>query len=452
MNARMKSVQAHLDQGPPFFLGYLGLHALVVAGLVTAEFPDSESYSHLSLTGADVRLPTVPLLYKALTTDPVRVAGQAVLAAICWWILASVASCMISDRRVRIGLRSVLLMLGLVAPIASWNTVILSESATISLTALLIAAWLRYAQDQRWATAAAAVAATVLWSFTRQTNVLIGLMLTLAALVAIFVGKGRFGVRLSVACALIVISTIGLLELHRNRTLSNGAIAYIIHDRVITDRGRTAWFVGQGMPNPRFDPTDIGRPTSQNPAWYAWLYSHGERTYLRFVATHPEYTLIDPLPFLSGEQASLYHPNRAVFPSLQPDPTPSILSPNADYGRHRDVLPSVVQQFLFDQGQIGALLVLAVLGGGLAWLGWRRFGRDQRLVVPVFVTLSAIPQAYIVWLSGGEATHELDRLSITTAVSVRIGLWVLLAVAADRFVVSRDADDDGGGRIRTSVG
>lgn len=450
MNARFKSVEARLDQGPPFFLGYLFLQGLIVAGLLTPEFPDSESYSHLSLTGADTRLPTVPLLYKALKTDAARVAGQALLAAICWWILASVASKMISDRRVRIGLRSVLLMLGLVAPIASWNTVILSESATISLTALLIAAWLHYAQDQRWLTAAAAVAATLFWTFTRQTNVLIGLMLTVAAIVALFVGKEKSGVRLSVAVALIVISTVGLRELRHNRTLSNGAIAYIIHDRVVTNRDRTAWFVGQGMPNPRFDPTAIGRPTSQNPAWYAWLDSDGERTYLRFVATHPEYTLIDPLPFLSGEKVSLYHPNRAVFTSLQPDPTPSILSPTADYGRHRDVLPSVVDQFLFDQGRIGGLLVLAALGGGLALMGWRRLGRDRRLIVPALVALSAIPQAYVVWLSGGEATHELDRLSITTAVSVRIGLWVLLAVAADRLAVSRD--DDGSGRIRTSVG
>ena len=50
---------------------------------------------------------------------------------------------------------------------------------------------------------------------------------------------------------------------------------------------------------------------------------------------------------------------------------------------------------------------------------------------------SAIPQAYIVWLSGGEATYELDRLSMVTAVSVRIGLWLVLAVAVDRYVSLR---------------
>jgi hypothetical protein len=440
MRPRFKSAEARFDQGPPFFLGYLLLQGLIVFGLLTPEFPDSPSYSHLSLTGADTRLPTVPLLYKLLKTDASRVAGQALLAAICWWVLASVASKMISDRRVRIGLRSVLLMLGVAAPVASWNTVILSESTTISLTALLVAALLHHVKDQRWPTAAAAVAATLAWTFTRQTNVLIGLMLTLAAIVALFVGKEKSRIQASVAAALIVISTLGLLELRHDRTLSNGAIAYIIHDRIVTHPDRIAWFVRHGMPDPHFDPgaSSIGRPFALNPAWNVWLKSRGERTYLRFVATHPGYTVIGPLPFLSGEKASLYHANHAIFASLQPDPTPSILSPDANYGRHRDVLPSVVQQFLFNQGEIGELLLLAGLGGALAWIGWRRFGRDRRLLVPALVALSAIPQAYVVWLSGGEATHELDRLSITTAVSVRIGLWVLLAVAADRLLASRD--------------
>jgi hypothetical protein len=52
--------------------------------MTPALFPDSPSYDHLGLTGADVRLPTVPLLYKILPTDSLRVAGQALLAGIAW--------------------------------------------------------------------------------------------------------------------------------------------------------------------------------------------------------------------------------------------------------------------------------------------------------------------------------------------------------------------------------
>jgi hypothetical protein len=89
---------------------------------------------------------------------------------------------------------------------------------------------------------------------------------------------------------------------------------------------------------------------------------------------------------------------------------------------------------LFDEGNIGLLLLLAVLDGALIWVGWRRRGWDRNWSIPLLVTLSAVPQAYIVWLSGGEATHEIDRLSMVAAVSLRIGLFTLTALALDRVV------------------
>ena len=123
------------------FLGYLLVQGFIIVGLTTPRFPDSPSYTDLSLTGH--RLPTVPLIYSAFPSDSLKSLAQVVLAAVCWWILAGVASGMVENRAVRIGLRTVLLALGVVAPIASWNSTILSESIAISLTALLIAVWLR---------------------------------------------------------------------------------------------------------------------------------------------------------------------------------------------------------------------------------------------------------------------------------------------------------------------
>jgi hypothetical protein len=126
-----------------------------------------------------------------------------------------------------------------------------------------------------------------------------------------------------------------------------------------------------------------------------------------------------------------------------------MLSPTVNYGRHRDVLPSLVQQVLFDQGQVGDLIVVTALAGILSWLGWRRLGRDRRFIVPALVAASAVPQGYLTWLSGGETTGELDRLSMVTAVSVRVGLWIVLAIAIDRFVVERT---NSGARRRTEPG
>jgi hypothetical protein len=422
--------------GPPLFLGYLLLHTFVVVGLVTPQYPDSETYMHLSVTGHDLRLPTVPLLYKILPTDGLRVAGQTLLAAVAWWILADSAARMIGERRVRIGLRVVLLALGLSTPITNWNTTILSEATAISLTVLLMGVWLRYVHDKRWETAGTALAVTLIWTFTRQPNVLFGLMITVCALAAVAVSRDARRVRVALAVALALITLAGFVEVHNNQTLSKNVLLYMIKGRIRLHPDWAAWFARHGMPDPRFDPAQPARAIPLNPAFRHWLDTRGVRTYITFAATHPGYSILAPLPYLSGEESSLYGPRSEPY-SLGPNPKPSILSPSVNYGRRRNVLPSPVDEFLFDQGRIGSLLLLAVVAGVLVWTEWKRRRWDRRLTLPLLITLSAVPQAYIVWLSGGEATHELDRLSMVTAVSVRVGLWVILALALERFVLAR---------------
>ncbi len=423
------------------FLGYLFLQELIVLGLMTPRYPDSETYMHFNLTGHDRRLPTVPLLYKIFPTDSSRVAAQVVLAAVAWWVLALFASRLIADRRARIGLRVVLLLLGLLGPIASWNSIILSESAAISLTALMIGLWLNFGSRPGWRALAAALAATLAWTLARQPDVLFGLGITLAGLGAAVFGRQRLALRVSLAVGLVAISAIGLLEIRNNQTLSKNSVGAIVQIRVLPNRDWTRWFVAHGMPYSPKVASLAGQPfhylPQTDPAFYEWLYSHGQSAYLRFVLSHPRYTLVGPLPYFSGEEASLHHPDESAFGPLQPNPTPSMISPTVAYGRHRDVVPQIVQTALFNEGQFGDVLALAFVGILLTVLAMRRGGWDARLFVPIVTAALAVPEGYVLWLSGGEATGELDRLSMVTAVSVRIGLWVLLAVSADRLLVAR---------------
>lgn len=427
------------DVGPPLFLAYLFLHATAVLGLTTPRYSDSSSYMHLSLTGHDVRLPTVPLFYKLLPTDGLRVAGQALLAAGAWWVLANSASRMVTDTRLRTGLRVVLLALGLTAPIANWNTTILSESTAISLTALLIAAWLRYVQDKRWGTAGPALAVTLLWTFTRQPNVLFGVMIAGTAAVAAVAWRDARRVRVIVAAVLVLITAAGFAELRNNQTLSKGVLVSTIQGRVLLHPDWSAWFRRHGMPAPRFDPREHRRAVPLNPAFRAWIDSKGIRTYVRFVLSHPDYTLFAPLPYLSGEESSLHAQTPDPY-SLGPNPKGSIFSPSVTYGRIRRILPSPIDDFLFDQGNVGLLLLLAGFAAGLTWTQWKRGGWDRRWTVPLLLVVSALPQAYVIWLSGGETTHEIDRLSMITAVSLRVGVWVLVAVALDRLLTLRRSE------------
>jgi hypothetical protein len=62
----------------------------------------------------------------------------------------------------------------------------------------------------------------------------------------------------------------------------------------------------------------------------------------------------------------------------------------------------------------------------------RRFGRDKRMMLPIIVAISAIPQGYFVWLFGGDG--EIDRHAIVLAVSLRIALWLMAGFALDRIL------------------
>jgi hypothetical protein len=420
-------------------LGYLLAQGIIVAGLLTPRFNDSAGYMDLSFVGKAVVLWTVPLLYRIFPTDPTRMAAQVVLAACCWWVLANAAAQLVQNARVRLGLRVTLLALGLVGPIASWNSTILSESTAISLTALLIGCWIRYWRSPSWLSMSPVLAVTLFWTCTRNDFVLIGLVITVIAAVTTL-WRGRSLLKIVLAAGLIVISTYDLVIVNVNLHATNVTVAGIIQDRVLENPDWTRWFIAHGMPySAAIQDTEggiYGTAIMAIPSFESWLTQKGAKTYLKFMLEHPEYTLWAPLPSFSGEEASVQWPNRSLYPlTVHPNPTPSMLSPDANYGRHRDVLPAVVQGLLFEQGQAGDVLLLAFAAFGFAWAARGKFGRDRRMLIPVIVTLLVIPEGYLVWLTGGDG--ELDRHSISMAVAVRIGLWIILALALDRFLEAR---------------
>jgi hypothetical protein len=418
------------------FLGYLTLQAVMIVGLPTPRFIDSPSYLHLDFTGHGARLWVVPLFYWLLRFDSLRIAGQVVLAAAAWWVLARVASSLMVDRRARLGVMLALLVLGLCGPIASWNSTILSESVAISLTALSVAAWIYFTQERTLWRAALAVVVTVLWAFTRPD---LTVMVAAIALIMIIASlrRTRRGLSIIVTAALAGVFALGVVSISHNAQVRTLNLASIFAEKILPVHSRTTWFVQRGMP---YDLTvaraaGVYPPTAlaDDPQFAQWLRTDGEHSYLIFMFEHPGYTLLGPLPYLSGEKTSLFEP--ASVNSTQPYPVPSMLSPTADYGRYREVVPSVIQDLWFEQGQIGDVILLAVLAVGANVVAWRRMGRDGRLVVPACVVGLVLLHHYFLWLTS--APPELDRQSITQAVALRIALWIGLACGVDRLLAGR---------------
>ncbi len=421
------------------FLGYLVAHILVIVGLPTPRFPDSPHYLVFSVTGGGSEPPTVPFFYNLVSTDPERIALQTLIAAIAWWSLASVVAHRVVDRRVALGVRFVLLALGIVGPIASWNSTILSESLSISLTVLLIATWLRYVERRTVGRAATVFVTSVLWTDARQAQIYLSALILLGA--ALFaLRRWREAVGWVLVLGLGAATASGLAIVDKNHYVGGGIIADTVADRILPNPGYTQWFVDQGMPyNATIAKTAgslYGDALAAIPQWEAWNVANGTRTYLDFLLTHPRYLLWEPLSSFLGEPPSLLQAPSSLYVGTEPNPTPSMLSPDANYGRHRDVLPSPIEDLLFDPGNPGDVLLLAGIAGAAAFLAHRRRGRDRRLVVPIFVALSTIPHGYVVYWLG--AVGEQDRLAIVLAVAVRVALWSVLAFSLDRIVTHPD--------------
>ncbi len=418
------------------------MQALVVVGLVTPRFPTSGEYFRLSFAGRQPRLWTVPLFYKLLPADALRVGGQVVLAAASWWVLASVASSLVRDRRVRLGLQIVILALGLLGPIAQWNSAIGDESVTISLTALLVAAWLSYTQRPRVAAAVGIVAVSILWTFTRQDHVILTGLLALVVLTGAAFARVRKTQRSAltglVGIVLVLVSALGFVTASHDKSLEYVNLTAIIASRVLTNEGYTLWFNAHGMPDTPAIQSYAGSLTPEslgaNGQFAEWVDAHGEHTYAQFLVTHPSYTLTHALPYITGEEPTQTHP--APEPFQNPDLVTSFVSPSANWARHREVVPRLVQDVLFTPGQSADVTTLGAVAIGLALVARKRKLLDRRLLVPTVVLGTVLPHIYVVWLT---SATELDRHALIVASSLRIALWLMAAYSLDALLGAQPA-------------
>jgi hypothetical protein len=406
--------------------------------MTTPEFPDTRTFLDIPIfSKAAQQLPTVTIVFHILPNDDTRVAIQSLIAAACWWCLGATAANLVRDRRIGLGIHALILALGLATPISSWNTTILSESISISLTALLIATWLRLHLHRTWTRALEVFLVTVAWEAARQSQVLLGGLITLV-FIAISLLPKRNLVNAALALAMSGLTVGGFLLINVNSVVESTNLADYVTTRILPNESYTSWYINHGMPHSKqilsYANSPFGNGPSNYPPFVEWASTKGKRVYLEFLLEHPWYTLVDPLPDFSGERPSLAEPalTGSLLAETMPTPTPSMLSPTIDYGRHREVEPDFVSAFLFEQGQIGDLLLVLALAITSFTVCTRRMGWDHRFWIPGLITLSAIPQGYLLSWFGG--VGELDRLSIILATSVRIGLWITIAVGLDALI------------------
>lgn len=407
-------------------VGLIAARLLAVIGLRPYLYVDSAEYEVLDFSGRWRRPWATPLLYQLTPGGHQReLLVQAVVGGMAWGVLALVVSTWFDDRRVGIGAATVVALLGLTTSVTNWDTAILSESLALSLTVLLIAAWLHLVRTRPPYGELLVLTATLPWLFVRQSLLPTAAMVLASVVVAAVVSwrRGRPWQHLAVVAAgSVLLVGLAVGSYARNQEIGRTNLTAIVAERVATDPGRLAWFDDHGMPIPPDGDLSFTSLDS-DAAFRDWRAGPGRSTYARYLVTHPWYSLTEPLDDLVSVRRSY---------GDEPAPEVVMLSPPDGYGAARQIIPEPVEQILFDPGSAGTVLSLLAAVGVASLI--RRRDRDGRWMLALGTMAISVLSMIVGWHG---AAPELNRLALVAAVSLRIGLVLQGALLVEGWLESR---------------
>ena len=409
--------------GGPITVAYgvlAALYVLIRAGsstYIADRVTDTVTYeqvAHLSLFGTGFytgqRGFTIPLFYKLFTTSDSRMVAQMVISTIAWMLLAAAVAHSVRTRWLGPVVFGVVLGFSATTEVVLWDTLLLSESITFALTALLVAAWIMLVQHPGKGWAAAVLTLSLLWAFARDTNAEVLLVVgILVALTLVNPARRRLKVVLAVGCIVIFALDYGSAEAGK-RWLQ--PFKDVVTYRVMSTDSLRAYFESHGL------------PAQAGPAQTAWIEHDGRRVYLEYLLGHPAYALGAPF---HGRQATPASSPRSIAAMLEPE----ILTYNDNASRRFFPLPTFAEKILFLRGVpavlawIAATLALALLSALLA-------GGTTVELVPLAILVTTYPHYLLVWHTSG---LEVDRHAMGAALLLRLSLFLLAAYSIDALLV-----------------
>ncbi len=378
------------------------------------------------------------LIYKLLDAIPERIIYfQFLLALICWGVLGSAVARFIRVRWLRPVAFAVILLFSLSRDIVQWDLIILTESITSSLFALIVGIWLfaieLYRKEgqrpQKRLMLCLLIATTALWSFTRDANAYFVLGLTgILAVGLLFKGiRSHPHIKHYI---ILIITLVAIFVIQGQSANVYGRWRYplinIIGKRILVDDDRTAFFAAHGMP------TDTKVMRYKDNYGHAhgnailrdadmeyfrqWMSARGIRTYMLFLVSHPLETLTEPLERLDLllKPPVGYYGDRAL-----------LVFPGWVYALSAIVYPHPLELLL---PCIGAIALLAII------LTMMHRSRPE-WAVPAALLLLTYPMMLIIW--HGDSL-EVGRHSFLLAMQFRLAGWLLLLFLADAWLMRSD--------------
>jgi hypothetical protein len=359
------------------------------------------------------------LIFKLLGSSGVAIEiFQLSLSAIAWLFLAWTLIRSIGKWWAVIIAFTLILGFSLSPTVQVWNHAVLSESISISLMILILALFICLSQQWKWGFFFLTCLLFAIWMSIREANTYIGL---LVAFLLLFIGFLRQSHKVYWLLSFFIIAAFMInYQLSAMYGLPRWALplAEVITKRILPDQEYLEFFSENGMPvTPELMALSGRWANSDNYAvinsvklrkFSKWLFMDGQGVYVKFLLTHPFYTIETPLENIRILLSSDYF---AVIPIQHYTPA----------------LPKQVNEFLYPMKLFWSYLWVSLLAAGFIFAANLQTKRKPVGVIFIFLLLS-IPHLYLVW--HGDAL-DVARHAVIANVQYHLGIWVLVAFLLD---------------------
>ena len=363
------------------------------------------------------RAPVTPLFFKILHNDPILIfKTQVWLSIIAWMIFAFSMTSILQSLVLKFLAFVAVLGFSLTYPIILWDPLILSDSISLSLLALFLAACIWLIRDWIWYNVTLLAVLGVLLVLARDSYAYLLLLAGLALLLLIFLIPHRLRVML------VSIMFLGIFVL--SSALATGGNRWYVPFlmtmglRILPDSDYLNYFREQGMPVSDALMERSGKPLHTDDLAFLndprleefrqWAERNGRTAYIKFMWHYKADILQNPLKHMEV-----------------------LFNPDIHYYAATGFRPIITNQRLSEllyPTRFGLLAVL--LANFLAAVLLFPAFRDQRLLwmLPLMLILFSYPQAVLIWNADA---NDVARHSLYHNIELRLGLWMLIFFVCD---------------------
>ena len=396
----------------PFFLKYF--HSFATGSTLSqVNILSIFTYSPKIIKGIEI-MPDYPFYLVKDNFDVISVSiFQLIFSVFSWIVFAISFSNILNTSYIRLIALILLLFLGIESSVVLWDKHILTESISISLLLLTISFLIHIKQIMnRNILTILFIFVLIFLSFIKITNNYFLILLTPFIIFNFFMcgykNKSRYGAIITILFSLFIFNQYMLFSGDRTHVPMKDLISSRISTSGYEDIYK--YFREAGMPEVPKDM--VGKlwtaPFDEYPELHDWWLSQSSGTYQKYLLTHPAYFFFKPFQYNNDFNKPVY----------------SYFTPDLHF--HEQVVPNKVKIMFTDiflwiiSSTILFLLILVFIKKINIPIG--------NLMLPVLLLLISSISYLIIWHAD---LGELDRHLVQCALTIRIGLLMILIILFD---------------------